>query len=371
MGGKYVQMNREETTRLSIIRSAATGLIGLLMVTACRGGGATSAPVSVSPPPPPPPVTVTPPTRPEAPTPAPDGPDFLPANKGWSLVWSDEFSGDSLDTTKWASENSCWGGGNDDRQCYTDRTDNVEVINGLLRLVALEESFTGPLYPPEWNSTEQGSKDYTSGKVRTRGLAAWQYGRVSARMKLPAGQGMWPAFWMLPADDIYGSWPLSGEIDIMEAVNLGSYCDVCEGGTVENRTHGTLHFGNAFPANENYGQATNLPNLARPDEGYHVYSVEWGEGRMNWFVDDLHFFSAAASDWFTVSPDASGNDNAPFDHPFYLMFNLAVGGNWPENSNSFGFDSTSVPNQLLVDWVRVYTCPEDSATGHACMADPN
>jgi len=95
----------------------------------------------------------------------------------------------------------------------------------------------------KWQITQQ----YTSGKVRTRGLADWKYGRFEARIKLPTGQGTWPAFWMLPADDVYGGWPLSGEIDIMETVNLGAACSVCEGSAIENRSSGTLHFGSAFP----------------------------------------------------------------------------------------------------------------------------
>jgi beta-glucanase (GH16 family) len=307
---------------------------------------------------------------PPVPAAAPDGPDYLPQGKGWQLVWSDEFEGTELDRTKWAPEESCWGGGNNERQCYTDRDTNVQLVNGLLRLIAVEEEFTGPLYPEERNSTEQGSKPYTSGKVRTRGLADWKYGRFAARVKLPAGQGTWPAFWMLSAEDFYGGWPLSGEIDIMEAVNLGASCGDCQGGTSENRLHGTIHYGNAWPANSRTGSSYTLPGAAQPDESYHVYAVEWGEGRMNWFVDDVHFFSVNQNDWFTVSAEAAGNDLAPFDRNFYLMFNLAVGGNWPENVNENTFDPSSFPNQLLVDWVRVYTCETAPETGLDCMAPP-
>ncbi|MAV49401.1 MAG: hypothetical protein CME93_00405 [Hyphomonadaceae bacterium] len=287
------------------------------------------------------------------------------------MVWSDEFNGAELDPTKWQPEVSCWGGGNNERQCYTDRDDNVQLVNGLLRLVALEEEFTGPNLPPEANENppQQVTKPYTSGKVRTRDIADWTYGRFSARAKLPAGQGTWPAFWMMPADDVYGTWAASGEIDIMESINLGASCSDCVGGSEENRTSGAIHFGDEFPGNTFLSQRTELPGNARPDQGYHVYSIEWGEGLINWFVDDKLFFQLDSDDWFSLSPVASGNDNAPFDQDFYMMFNLAVGGNYPDAFNDFGFNPNSFPNQLLVDWVRVYHCDGDEATGRSCMDD--
>ncbi len=344
----------------------ALALTLTLGAAACSGGGggttSTTPGIAVAPPPPPPP----PPPAQTAPDPAPAGPDHLPAGKGWQQIWNDEFDGTDLDRNKWAPEESCWGGGNSERQCYTDRTENVQIVNGLLRLIAQEESFTGPEFPPEFNQTSTATQAYTSGKVRTRGLADWKYGRISARIKLPAGQGTWPAFWMLSADDHYGSWPLSGEIDIVESVNLGANCGDCTG-AFEDRIYGTLHFGDAFPGNQQFGTRTTLPNGALPQDGYHVYSVEWGEGKIDWYVDDVLYHRAEPNDWFTTAPAASGNADAPFDQNFYLMFNLAVGGNFPENTNENTFDPASFPAELLVDWVRVYECTTDPALGLACM----
>lgn len=303
----------------------------------------------------------------ETPPAAPIGSDYLPQNKGWSLVWADEFDGDTLDRSKWLPEETCWGGGNNERQCYTDRETNVDVVNGLLRLKAFEEKFTGNLNPPEWNSPGTGTQDYTSGKVRTLGLADWKYGRFSARIKAPKGQGIWPAFWMMPVDSVYGGWPLSGEIDIYEAVNLGADCADCQGNVGENKTHGTIHFGQSPPNNKYYGKDTYLPDNAQPGDSYHVYAVEWGEGKINWYLNDQLYFSATKDDWFTSAQNAIGNASAPFDQNFYVMLNLAIGGNWPEGANETGLDPQHVPNQMLVDWVRVHQCAPDPDKGLACM----
>jgi len=289
--------------------------------------------------------------RPSIPSRATTGPDFHPTGNGWDLSWSDEFEGTKIDIQKWSLEHACWGGGNNEKQCYTDRTDNVGVVNGLLRIVALKETFTGPDLPGD---TQQKTQPYTSGKLISKDLADWKYGRFEFRAKLPEGQGSWPAFWMLAATDKYGtSWPLTGEIDIMEAVNLGARCDECTGRDGENRTSNALHFGSLFPNNEHTGDRTSLADLSNPSDGYHVWALEWGEGLMHWY-------------WYTdAAPD---NINAPFDAPFYLIINLAIGGNYPEPLNAGGIVDETLPNQLLVDWVRVYQCTEDLEKGLACMA---
>ena len=172
---------------------------------------------------------------------------------------------------------------------------------------------------------------------------------------------------MLPAEDFYGTWPRSGEIDVLEAVNLKALCTDCVGTTGENRTLGALHFGDFFPNNQFLSQRITLSEFENPADAYHVYSIEWGEGQVKWFVDDTLFFTVNADQWFTAAPEAAGNENAPFDRPFYIMFNLAVGGALSENNNALGFDEGSFPNQLLVDWVRVYQCGPDLATGRQCM----
>ncbi len=288
----------------------------------------------------------------------------------WVQVWVDEFDGDALDRSRWSPEEACWGGGNNERQCYTDRPDNIRVADGLLHLMAKPEVFTGPLYSdarPD-RGTETRRQEYTSGKVRTRGLASWRYGRFSARLKLPAGQGAWPAFWMMPAQSVYGRWPLSGELDIMEAVNLAEPCADCPGGE-EQRTSAALHFGDTAPDNTYLFAHADGTRRPGPSEEWRVYSVEWAEGVIQWFVDGEMFFRLESDDWNTVAPNAAGRAHAPFDEPFYLILNLAVGGNLPERSNGAGFDPASFPAALLVDWVRVEQCAGDEDTGRACLSD--
>lgn len=288
---------------------------------------------------------------------------------GWELVWADEFDGDSLDRSKWAPEVSCWGGGNAERQCYTDRPENIAVEGGMLLLKARKERFTGPARPPEIaeNPNPTITQPYTSGKVRTRGLHAWRYGRVEVRAKVPPGQGTWPAVWMMPAHDSYGPWPLSGEIDILEAVNIGAKCKVCEGERGENRTISALHFGDLAPKNRFVDHRNALPDLARPSDGFHVYAVEWGAGLIRFLVDDRVHLTVPAEQWSTASPLARGNPDAPFDQPFYLMANLAVGGRLAEENNAKGLAGKSFPAQFAVDWIRVYRCASDPAKGRACM----
>lgn len=288
---------------------------------------------------------------------------------GWALVWSDEFDEPELDRTKWAPEQSCWGGGNNERQCYTDRPENIAIENGILLLKARKEAFTGPDRPPEIAASPnpQVSQDYTSGKIRTRGLHAWKYGRIEARAKVPAGQGMWPAIWMMPVDAHYGGWPLSGEIDILETVNVGAKCDECSGDKGENRTVSALHFGDYPPDNAYVDQKTAMHDGTLPSDGFHVYAVEWGKGAIRFLIDDRVHFVATREDWYSASPKAQGNPDAPFDKPFYLMANLAVGGAWPERSNEKGLAKNALPNQFMIDWIRVYQCREDSETGLACM----
>ena len=287
----------------------------------------------------------------------------------WVVVWSDDFEGANLDPSKWKPEESCWGGGNEERQCYTARSENVYVADGMLVLKAQAERFTGPNRPEGMRGAPAGkrTRNYTSGKVRTRGLADWTYGRFSARIRLPSGQGTWPAFWMMPSEAFYGGWPLSGEIDIMEATNLGTACDECDGG-VERRTSGALHFGGRSPNNTYWFQKTAGDEDSSPADEFRVYSLEWAEGVMQWFVDGEIFLRLEADDWFTASEKAGQEADAPFDRPFYLMLNLAVGGNLAEKSNGGGFDPNAFPAELRVDWVTVEQCAGD-ATGRACLTE--
>ena len=290
---------------------------------------------------------------------------------GWELVWSDEFDGPALDRSKWKPEVSCWGGGNNERQCYTGRPANVEVSGGLLRLKAREERFTGPDRPPEIASmpNPKTTQPFTSGKVRTRGLASWRYGKVEFRAKVPKGQGTWPAVWMMPADDHYGGWPLSGEIDILEGVNLGASCDVCTGGVGENRMLSAVHFGNIAPKNDHIHQRVALPDQSLPSDDFHVWTFEWGQGLMRFSLNGRRYWEVTADQWNTASKRAKGNPLAPFDQPFYIMANLAIGGRLSEENNDKGIVMNSIPAEFLIDWIRIYQCKDDRETGLACMQD--
>jgi beta-glucanase (GH16 family) len=281
----------------------------------------------------------------------------------WSLVWSDEFDGETIDTTKWEHEVNCWGGGNNELQCYTGDAENSYVGEGVLHIVAKHEPGTtgpavnqdDPAYDPNDTSA---TKDYTSARLRTRELADWKYGRFEINAKLPEGQGLWPAIWMLPTDYVYGGWPLSGEIDIMEAVNPN--------GTGGNEVHGTLHHGLAWPNNKHTGKAyTPATNVW---EEFHTYAVEWEEGEIRWYVDDTHYATQTQDGWFTYYYGGQevgfqiGEGAAPFDQQFHLLLNVAVGGNWPSGPDV----NTLFPQEMVVDYVRVYECSVDPLTGQGC-----
>lgn len=301
-----------------------------------------------------------------------DDPEGL-TERGWALVWNDEFDGDALDREKWAPEVSCWGGGNQERQCYLDRAENISVDDGHLHLKALPGEASGPsvhMEHPDYPG-ETVTQQYSSGKVRTRDLAYWTFGRIESRMKLPQGQGAWPAFWMMPQFNVHGGWPLSGEIDIMEAVNLGAECFDCEDGRIENRSSGALHFGKIPPGNEYITKRRTLMaqpgQEGEPQEQFHTYAVEWGAGRIDWFVDGEQFWSVDDDQWYSEAIDKADNPDGPFDEDFYVMLNFAVGGAWPEGDNETGLDPDVVPSEFVIDYVRVYQCAEDMQTGRACM----
>lgn len=273
---------------------------------------------------------------------------------GWELVWSDEFDGSNIDTTKWSFEKNCTGGGNNELQCYTDRSDNAFVANGKLHLVAKKETFAGQAKgddEPNYNVNDKSVvRDYTSARLRSKSKGDWKYGRFEIRAKMPQGQGIWPAIWMLPTEWKYGGWPLSGEIDIFEAVNTNTP----NGGNV---IHGTLHYGDAWPNNKYAG--TSYTPTTNIWEQFHTYAVEWEEGEIRWYVDDKHFATKTNADWYT---SASTADNAPFDESFHLIMNVAVGGNWPGVPNN----ATSFPQEMQVDSVKVYRCATNPKTGKGC-----
>jgi beta-glucanase (GH16 family) len=295
--------------------------------------------------------------------------EVKPHSVSWGLVWSDEFDGTELDLKKWKPEKSCWGGGNGERQCYTSRAENIRVSDGLLHLMARAERYTGPDRPPEIATmpNPKVTQPFTSGKIRTRGISSWQYGKIEFRAKPPKGQGTWPAIWMMPSDDRYGAWPLSGEIDILEGVNLGATCNECKGNVGENRMISALHFGDKAPKNQMQVTHVALPNMALPSDDFHVWTLEWGRGLMRFYLDGQQYWEVKADQWRTASPKAKSNAVAPFDKPFYIMANLAIGGRLSEENNDKGIVNGVVPTELSIDWIRIYQCNADRETGLACM----
>lgn len=286
--------------------------------------------------------------------------DTAVVGSGYCLVWSDEFRGDNVDASKWSYERNCSGGGNNESQCYVSNSDNLWVDGEYLHIKAIKEPVNGPAVvndDPNYDSNDlTGSGDYSSARIRTIGKGDWLYGRFEIRAKMPSGQGTWPAIWMLPTDWVYGGWAASGEIDIVEAVNLKV------GG--ENRVHGTLHYGDTWPNNVYTGEAYQLPNGANPADDFHIYALEWEQGEIRWYVDGDHYATQTQSGWYSKA--ALDRPTAPYDQRFHLILNLAVGGDWAANVNDTGIDASVFPQEMVVDFVRVYQCSADPVTGRGC-----
>ncbi|MEU8383379.1 family 16 glycosylhydrolase, partial [Streptosporangium sp. NPDC048865] len=244
------------------------------------------------------------------------------------LVWSDEFnaaSGTGPDTTKWRRDVGGGGWGNNERQYYTDGNGNI-AHDGAGNLV-----ITARKGNPAGLGCWYGSCEYTSGKLTTAATFTRAYGRFEARMKLPRGKGMWPAFWMLGTGG--AQWPANGEIDIMENV-----------GSVPGQVLGSLHGPGYFGANPLSG-SYNLPAGQAFADAFHTFAVDWEPGAVTWYVDGVQYSRKTPA-------DTRGNPWV-YDHPFFMILNLAVGGNWPGSPDA----STTFPQQLTVDYVRVYAPP--------------
>ncbi|GLX70186.1 hemoblobin-interacting domain-containing protein [Paenibacillus glycanilyticus] len=256
----------------------------------------------------------------------------------WSLVWSDEFNGDAVnpdtngvDLTKWGyqegngSEYGVADWGNNEQQYYRKQNIAVDPTTGNLVITAKKETFNG--------------KPYTSGRLWTSNTFTKAYGKFEARMKLPEGSGIWPAFWMMPADSEYGGWAASGELDIMEAR-----------GRLPHEVGGTIHYGKNAPNNKATGAAYTFPE-GESISGYHTYSVEWEPGEIRWYVDgNLYQTVNNWNSWGADQPDKYAYP-APFDKPFYIILNLAVGGQF--DGNRLPADS-DLPAKMEVDYVRAY-----------------
>lgn len=271
-----------------------------------------------------------------------------PAIDGMTLVWQDEFNGTQLDTGKWSYETgyyisddpNSWGWGNAELEHYTNSEQNVFVQNGILNIRALNEPKSFPQDPNRY-------AQYSSGKINTKDHFTFQYGRVDFRAKLPTGNGIWPALWMLPEDSVYGAWAASGEIDVMEAK-----------GRLPGTTSGAVHFGGQWPVNRYLAGEYYFPEGQTFANDYHVYTLIWEEDNFKWYVDGKFFFKVTRDQWYSVA--APNNPNAPFDQPFYIIMNLAVGGHF---DGGLAPSPSDIPATMQVDYVRVYNAGSTGGGG--------
>jgi len=258
-------------------------------------------------------------------TPAADTSATPPAQ--WTLAWSDEFdgpAGTSFDRAKWTADTGGGGWGNQEREYYTTRPENVALDGaGHLVITALAE-------PPNASDTcWYGRCRYTSARLKTQGLFDQTYGRFEARLQIPRGQGIWPAFWMLGRDIDSAGWPRSGEIDIMENIGKEPYT-----------VHGTIH-GPGYSGGNGIGGPYQLVTPFADD--FHVFAVEWEPGVIRWLVDGKEYRR-------TTMADIPAGATWVYDHPFFLLLNVAVGGGWPGDPDA----TSTFPQRMVVDYVRVY-----------------
>lgn len=252
------------------------------------------------------------------------------STSGWTLAWQDEFdapAGATFDRAKWVADTGGSGWGNKERQSYTTRAENVAHDGaGHLVITALAEPDTSA------RRCWYGGCRFTSARLKTKGLFDQAYGRFEARLRIPRGQGIWPAFWMLGRDIDAVGWPASGEIDIME--NIGR-----EPATI----HGTLH-GPGYSGSAALSASTQSPGGTPFADAYHVFAVEWEPQAIRWYLDGRQYASKRPSD---LPPGARW----VFDHDHFLLLNVAVGGRWPGSPDG----TTRFPQEMKVDYVRVYS----------------
>lgn len=256
----------------------------------------------------------------------------------WNLIWSDEFDGNAVDTSKWGYETGNWllnengglesyGWGNNEKEFYTDK--NATVSNGILTIAAKKEPYTDEV---------QGYYDYTSARMVTKNRFSTCGGRVEVRARVDSGKSLWPAIWMLPEDTVYGKWAASGEIDIMEGW-----------GSTPDKICGTIHFGDTWPDNTYLTKDFYFTD-SDSTENWHTYAIEWDAAAIRWFVDETCY--STQTDWYS----AGRAYPAPFDQNFYLLLNLAIGGNF-DGVNGTDADASIFANGdkcMQVDYVRVY-----------------
>ena len=254
------------------------------------------------------------------------------------LIWEDDFDGSELDLSKWSFRTGNWqvapdgtpvvpGWGNRELQYYTGNGENVSLGGSCLSLIARRE-----------NSPEQFGQTYgyTSARIDTRDKFSFTYGRIEFRASCPLGTGLWPAVWMLPEGEEYGPWAASGELDLLEAK-----------GRLSDRIFGTIHYGGAYPLNTHQEYTATLPAGTGIDS-FHTYEVIWEPGRISWLVDGRVY--AAATEWRSRTPGIESP--APFDKPFYLLVNLAVGGSFDEQA--MGRVTADLPAEFRLDYIRIF-----------------
>jgi len=260
------------------------------------------------------------------------------ANWNQEPVWRDEFNGTSLDRESWNVRSGGWGA-NNVQSCYRNREENVNVKDGSLNLVGLYK-------PGEKCSGNSKSGDFTSGFVETKGKKAWTYGYIEARIKMPNNKSTWPGFWMSPNNSTYGSWPRSGEIDIIETK-----------GSNLNYAAADAHWG-ISPGYKKHAQGKKLPAGFKDTTQWHTYGVKWTEGKLEYYIDGMKFHTINRFS----QPNAANTPYGPFDKPFFLRLNLAIGGDyidgngskWSNAYNALAEHPESFPATMSIDYVRVY-----------------
>jgi beta-glucanase (GH16 family) len=234
-----------------------------------------------------------------------------------SLFWSDEFdgtNGSGVDASKWVHDVGGEGWGNNEEEYYTEGNNNCYIQDGSLVIEAKKENMN--------------NSKYTSARIKTKGKLDFKYGKIEMRAKIPYGQGIWPAFWMLGSNIEQVNWPECGEIDIMENI-----------GREPKTTHGTFH-GPGYSGNMGIGASYELEEDFK--NSYHIFSIEWNENKIEWFVDGKRYHS--------MTPEKNSGNKWVFNSDFFLIINLAVGGNWP----GYPDDTTTFPQKFYIDYVRVY-----------------
>lgn len=239
---------------------------------------------------------------------------------GKTLVWADEFENSNISSANWTYDlgDGCpdlCGWGNNELQNYTSSSQNSYINDGKLIILAKEEA----------------ADEYSSARLKSTDLQEFQYGRIDVRALLPVDKGMWPAIWMLGSNNPAIGWPMSGEIDIVELV-----------GSNPQRIHGTAHWGDNFAQHQESGQGISLTFPETFADEFHVFSIEWEENSIRWFLDDVEYHS--------IGPSDMNGQNYPFNQPFYFLMNIAVGGNWPGPPT----EDTTFPEFMAVDYIRVF-----------------